>query len=636
MIVLYDKTELNFNHNGIAVLDDYVVSPVVSEQLNGLFSLAFDYPIQAKASDKLKPEMIVKCPVPELQDQLFRIIERDDSLGGFVHIVAHHIFYDLAKNLIEDTYIVNKNGMGALTQLLSATTAPHNFTGTSNINAVNNVRLVRLNPVEVLLDADLDNGFQSRYGGEIVRDNFSIMMLNHRGSDNGVQIRDKKNLTGYKSDLDYSTVITRIMPEGYNGLFLPEKYVDSPLINNYATPKIKVIKYDKVKVGNEEGEFSTKELAFVELRRLAALEFTASHIDLPTATYDVTFAPLEKTEEYKQFASLETIHLGDTVSVIHEEDGFNVTARMVEYKYDPLFKSFISITLGNVMPKFTDVAKDIKRVDTKVKQAVDDANYALTAANGKNTNFYGTDTPDNAKIGDVWYKENADKLEMWVYETRDGITQWYALANDLTAEEVKQAVVQAQEESAQAVEKANEAFNSAVSALATAETADANALFAYDKSVKSSEVSYCVSTESINVPNGTWQSSVPTTNAGEYLWARTIITLQDNSQITSYNVSKHGETGTNGEDAYHVEILSTEGNIFKNGSIQTILFARVYKGDDDITDITDANCFKWERVSNDHEGDNAWNTAHFGGTKTITVTIDDVNKRATFNCSIEI
>ncbi|MGH2233224.1 hypothetical protein ACQ1ZI_16710, partial [Enterococcus faecalis] len=121
-----------------------------------------------------------------------------------------------------------------------------------------------------------------------------------------------------------------------------------------------------------------------------------------------------------------------------EEDGFNVTARMVEYKYDPLLKAFISVTLGNVMPKFTDVAKDIKKVDTKVEQAKDDANYALRAANRKNTNFYGPGTPANPKFGDVWYKENGDKLEMWVYETRDGVTQWYALANDLTAEEVKQ------------------------------------------------------------------------------------------------------------------------------------------------------------------------------------------------------
>lgn len=554
MMILYEKTESSFNHNGLAVLDDAVVSPVVTEQLNGLFSLEFDYPIHAKASDKLRPEMIVKCPVPELQDQLFRIVERDDSIGGLLHIVAHHIFYDLAKNLIEDTYIVNKNGSGALTQLLGATAVGYSFTGTSNITTVNNVRLVRLNPVEVLIDADLDNGYQVHYGGEIVRDNFSISMLVHRGSDNGVQIRDKKNLTGYKSDLDYSSIVTRIMPEGYDGLFLPEKYVDSPLISSYVSPKIKVIKYDNVKVGDEEGEFATKELAYAELRRLAALEFTVSHIDKPTATYDVEFAPLERTEEYKEFSSLETINLGDTVSVIHADDGFSVTARMVEYRYDPILKAFISITLGNVMPKFTDVAKDIKKVDTKVEQAKDDANYALTAANGKNTNFYGPDTPANPKLGDVWYKENGDKLEMWVYESRDGVTQWYALANDLTAEEVKQAVAQAQEESADALEKANNAFDEAVNALenanqanSTANSASQLADSAFNKSVKSSVVTYAVGTSGTTAPTSGWQSTVPSVSSTQYLWTRTVFTLQDNSATTSYSVSKQGTKGDRGD-----------------------------------------------------------------------------------------
>lgn len=554
MMILYEKTESNFNHNGLAVLDGVVVSPVVTEQLNGLFSLEFDYPIHAKASDKFRPEMIVKCPVPELQDQLFRIVERDDSLGGLVHIVAHHIFYDLAKNLIEDTYIVNKNGSGALTQLLGATTVPHSFSGTSNMTTVNNVRLVRLNPVEVLLDSDLDNGYQARFGGEIVRDNYSISMLAHRGSDNGVQIRDKKNLTGYKSDLDYSSIVTRIMPEGYDGLFLPEKYVDSPLINSYVSPKIKITKYDNVKVGDEEGEFATKDLAYAELRRLAALEFTVSHIDKPTATYDVEFAPLERTEEYKQFSSLETINLGDIVSVTHAEDGFSVTARMVEYRYDPILKAFISITLGNVMPKFTDVAKDIKKVDTKVEQAKDDANYALTAANGKNTNFYGPDTPANPKLGDVWYKENGDKLEMWVYESRDGVTQWYALANDLTAVEVKQAVAQAQEESADALEKANNAFDEAVNALenanqanATANSASQVADSAFSKSVKSSVVTYAVGTSGTTAPTSGWQSTVPSVSSTQYLWARTVFTLQDNSATTSYSVSKQGVKGDKGD-----------------------------------------------------------------------------------------
>lgn len=631
MISIFNKTETNFTHNGLGNLDDYLINPVVTEELNGIFMLEFDYQIHAPHSDELLPEMIVRAPVPDMVDQLFRISERSDALGARLHIVAYHIFYDLAKNLIEDTYLVNKTGAGALTQMLSATQFAHSFTSSSNILTANNARLVRLNPVEILLDDGLDNGFLARWGGEIIRDNFHVSMNNTRGSDNGVQIRDKKNLTGYQADVDYSGIVTRIMPEGADGIFLPEKYVDSHHINNYVTPKIKVIKYD-VEIGENEGEF-TQAQAFVELRRLAALEYSVNHVDLPNATYDVEFAPLERTEEYKYFSSLETINIGDKVTVIHEEDGLNISARMVSYQYNPATKSYIKITLGNVMPKFTDVSKDIKRAAAKAERAVDDANYALTSANGKNTNFYGTADPVNPRLGDIWYKENGDKLEMWVYENRDGNTQWYPYMTDLTQEEVKQAVEIAHAESAEAVAKANQAFDDATAALATAENADINALLAYDRSIKSSLVSYTTSTDSANVPTTGWQDTVPQTQPGEYLWARTIITLQDDSQIKSYNVSKHGETG---EDAYRVEIFSTDGNVFKNGSVQTILQANLFKGDSDITDEIDANCFKWERVSEDNSGDIIWNAAHFGGTKTITVTKDDINKRATFSCSVEI
>ncbi|MGX6992172.1 phage tail spike protein, partial [Pseudolactococcus reticulitermitis] len=362
-----------------------------------------------------------------------------------------------------------KNGSGALNQLLNNTQYSHHFTSSSNISTTNNARLVRLNPVEVLLDSELDNGFRARWGGEMTRDNSHIMMNKTRGSHRGVQIRDKKNLTGYKSNVNYSSVVTRIMPEGYDGLFLPEKYVDSPRINQYVAPKIRVIKYDSVKVDNKEGELSQIQ-AYAKLRELANQEYSINQIDLPIATYEVEFASLEKTEEYKDFATLETVNLGDTVSVIHEEDGLNIMARMLSYQYNPLLKAYISISLGNSIPKFTDIAKDIKRVDTQVKQAVDDADYALTAANGKNTNFYGVSTPVNARLGDVWYKENGDRLEMWLYETRGGLTQWFALMTDLTQEEVKRAVELAQAETAQALENANVAFNAANRAYLQVET----------------------------------------------------------------------------------------------------------------------------------------------------------------------
>lgn len=99
------------------------------------------------------------------------------------------------------------------------------------------------------------------------------------------------------------------------------------------------------------------------------------------------------------------------------------------------------------------------------------------------------------------------------------------------------------------------------------------------------------------------------------------------------NIAKAVE-GLKTEINYDVEIISTNGNIFKNGQISTKLMAIVRRGSEDITSTIDANRFKWSRISNDIEGDLLWNTNHFSGTKEITITKDDVNVRATFNCSI--
>jgi len=85
---------------------------------------------------------------------------------------------------------------------------------------------------------------------------------------------------------------------------------------------------------------------------------------------------------------------------------------------------------------------------------------------------------------------------------------------------------------------------------------------------------------------------------------------------------------------YRAEIISTNGTTFKNGNIHTTLFCRVYKGAQDITDTVDASKFVWYRVSEDPAGDEAWNLAHRGVGKSVTVNADDFRVRATFNCDI--
>lgn len=88
------------------------------------------------------------------------------------------------------------------------------------------------------------------------------------------------------------------------------------------------------------------------------------------------------------------------------------------------------------------------------------------------------------------------------------------------------------------------------------------------------------------------------------------------------------------EVVYKVEIISSNGLIFKNGQVQTTLEARVYHGSKDITDTIDANRFRWKKQSGNPEEDLRWNNNHFGGTKTVVITPQDIYVRATFSCEI--
>ena len=90
-----------------------------------------------------------------------------------------------------------------------------------------------------------------------------------------------------------------------------------------------------------------------------------------------------------------------------------------------------------------------------------------------------------------------------------------------------------------------------------------------------------------------------------------------------------------GEGIMTLQIVSSNGNIFKNRNIFTNLSAVVWISNEDCTDLFDSNCFQWTRVSNDAEGDVRWNHAHFGGTKSVSITSEDVYGRATFFCTLD-
>ena len=66
------------------------------------------------------------------------------------------------------------------------------------------------------------------------------------------------------------------------------------------------------------------------------------------------------------------------------------------------------------------------------------------------------------------------------------------------------------------------------------------------KGISSTAVTYQASTNGTTVPTGTWETTIPSVSANQYLWTRTIITYTDGTTSTSYSIGKIGATGATG------------------------------------------------------------------------------------------
>lgn len=419
LIILYKPNETDFTHNGIGILDNNIYEAEIEEILNGVYTLNFKYPLFAPHGLEIDGQYLIKAPTPD-GDQLFRVANPHPT-NGIVQVFCYHIFYDLVDNLIEDTNIVGKSGMGALDQVKGALQYPTKFDFYSDIENIANARLVRKNPVEFLLDNGQDNSFLNRWGGELLRDNFNVRMLARRGRDRGVVIQHKKDLLGYEADIDWQSPITKIMPQGANELLLPEKYVTSPLVNKYVNPKIRKIDFPEVKakIGDAANDDDALPLpdALNKLRALAIAMFNNQHVDQPLATYKIKFQELSQTEEYKDLAVLQRVYMGDTVTVQHLDEGIDVKAKVVSYKYDPLNEEYTDITIGNYKESFTDVSNKVDRIQDNLdgletsflEKAKERATDLINSGFGGHVRVY----PERILIMDTEKEATAKKVWQW-------------------------------------------------------------------------------------------------------------------------------------------------------------------------------------------------------------------------------
>lgn len=285
----------------------------------------------------------------QLRDQPFRIYRIIPDLDK-ITVYARHVFYDLLDNMIQ-SYKPSSSAVGAsvVQTVSSSCLSEHDFTFYSDLDSTaEDVEFENVNPVDAILGED---GVVEKYTGELTRDWWDVFVVKRVGQDTNVQIRQAKNLLGISYDIDLTDVVTRIMPTGEdadgNVLYLPELYIDSPLIDTYTHPKWIHLPVSEAKEDTDGDDAKTKAECYTLMRDAAQAQFDAG-CDVPTVTLDVSFINCAETEEYAEYGFLQNIFLGDAVRVIAPRVGVWVSMRMTQYTYDCLTRKYTQMTLGTV------------------------------------------------------------------------------------------------------------------------------------------------------------------------------------------------------------------------------------------------------------------------------------------------
>ena len=364
MIEVYVKGNEDYGSNG-----DMTLTPTTCEAeltVEGVAELTLEHPIDDLGRwEYLVTDNVIAAPTPYSKKQLFRIYDYTKTETE-VTAYARHIFYDSAGEMLVDVRPTDKTGQEALDIILSGT----KYKAKTNIKTRSTAYYIRKNIMEAI-GGDDENSFINRWGGERMYDNFTVIINDRLGGDYGACAEFGRNMTGIEADISIDDVVTRIIPESYNGYTLEgeEPWVDSPLIGNYANPRTAVIKFEDVKLLEDcqEGEegFSTLELLREELKRRCKKEYE-NGLDKPKVNYKVDLVEVANTEDYKDYKKLATTGIGDDVLTRDRKLKINVTARCIRLVYDCIEEENVEVELGNYIENYFDKTTSAADIIQKV------------------------------------------------------------------------------------------------------------------------------------------------------------------------------------------------------------------------------------------------------------------------------
>lgn len=359
MIRVFKSGTTDFSNNGEAVIHPLLA--IVRKEDNGEFYLDIETTL-AEGLYLIEGDLVV-CDLPQ-GAQAFRIADLTKTKRR-IKGQLRHVFYDGEGYLIEDSYVVNKNCNDALDHLNSATEPASPFSTISDVSDVDSYRCVRKSLCDAVFEV-LD-----RWGGHLVRDNYSIGIRTDIGTDNGIVIRYGKNLTDITCTTDWSDVVTKLLPVGRDGITLPETYLTAPI--SYSVPYVKSVTFsqniDQNDYIDETGavDIEAYNAALIADLRQQADMYLTEHM-IPKVNYTLS-ADLEKVTD-----------VGDVIEVEDERLGISITTRVIAFEYDLNRERYILTEFGNFRQKLSSLISVVDQHAEEIAAETAEATKAVLSA----------------------------------------------------------------------------------------------------------------------------------------------------------------------------------------------------------------------------------------------------------------
>jgi phage minor structural protein, N-terminal domain protein len=447
-------------------------SSEIVQEANSTYQLTFKFPTSDPKWALLTPE--TELVADDLHgEQHFTIFEVEKQ-HGYVTVYANQVATLLNGYSINKINVDRVNGATVMNALVAGFKRETPFTFFSDVMSKHTLNLKDVSAMEAL--AKDKHSIVGQWGGDLVRDKYSVRLLEHGGIENESLFAYKKNMKSFQESKSTKELRTRIHfkkvieahEEGKKDQILTVT-IDSPLINKYKHIY--------------EADMEVQDQDVVDQKTLEEYGkryFRETLCDM-----------IEESLEIDVVGQADQpVHMFDIVSIFHEDYDVDLRKKITKYKFNPMSIKLVSIGFGEVTRTLADSISGMVNdsVDKKMKSY--DAEYEAKVQK----------LVDNANAE---YDKQAKELE---HKITDGIEQAKAQA-EVVKQEINGIVAQKILESKQLtdseISKANAKAEEALSKAGTFPSMESISAKLKDEILKSKDLSDKINQTFIESDNGT-------------------------------------------------------------------------------------------------------------------------------------